>query len=141
MLNFVVQKKWSPSSEERNMKGSKLYSIFNSTCPVCHEGKLYKNSNPYKISDTLKMHERCSHCDTKFKIEPSFFYGAMYVSYGVGIAVAVAAFVIAFFFIGLDRGATFITIVVTLVLLLPVIARASRNIWINLFFKFDESKV
>ena len=32
--------------------------------------------------------------DTKYKIEPSFFYGSMYVSYAVGIAFAVAAFII-----------------------------------------------
>ena len=123
------------------MKGSKLYSIFTSTCPVCHNGKLYKNKNPYRISDTLKMHERCPNCDTKYKIEPSFFYGAMYVSYGVGIAIAVAAFVIAYLFIGLNRNLTFVTIVVTLLILLPVITRVSRNIWINFFFKFNQEKV
>lgn len=123
------------------MKGSKLYSIFTSTCPVCQTGKLYKNPNPYVVKDTLKMPERCSHCDTKFKIEPSFFYGAMYVSYAVGVAVAVAAFIIAYLFIGLNRNQTFITIVLTLVILLPVITRISRNIWINFFFKFDSEKV
>lgn len=122
------------------MKGSKLYSIFTSTCPVCHTGKLYKNPNPYIVTDTLKMPERCSNCETKYKIEPSFFYGAMYVSYGVGIAVAVAAFIIAYLFFGLSRNLTFLTIVLTLVALLPVITRVSRNIWINFFFKFDSEK-
>ena len=87
------------------------------------------------------MHERCPNCDTKYKIEPSFFYGAMYVSYGVGIAIAVAAFVIAYLFIGLNRNLTFVTIVVTLLILLPVITRVSRNIWINFFFKFNQEKV
>ena len=120
---------------------TKLSSIISSTCPVCHTGKMYKTPNPYKISQTLKMHDNCPHCDVKFKIEPSFFYGAMYVSYAVGVAIAVAAFIIAYFFIGLDRNKTFITIVITLVILLPIITRVSRNIWINLFFKFDKSKI
>ena len=122
------------------MKGSKLYSIFTSTCPVCHIGKLYENPNPYIISDTLKMPERCSNCNTKFKIEPSFFYGAMYVSYAVGVAIAVAAFVIAYLFFGLSRNLTFLSIVLTLIILLPVITRVSRNIWINFFLKFDRDK-
>jgi hypothetical protein len=87
------------------------------------------------------MHEHCPHCEVKYKIEPSFFYGAMYVSYAVGTAIAIAAFIIAYLFIGLDRNKTFITIVLTLVVLLPVITRVSRNIWINFFFKFDKSKV
>lgn len=122
------------------MKETKLYSIFTGTCPVCHEGKMYKSSNAYNPSLTLKMHERCPHCNTKFKIEPSFFYGAMYVSYGVGIAFAVAAFVIAFLIFKLDRFNTFLVIIATLVVMLPVILRLSRNIWINFFFKYDKSK-
>ena len=76
-------------------KGNKLYSILTGTCPKCHEESMYVDKNPYKPGHLFKMHERCGHCGTKYKIEPSFFYGAMYVSYGVGIAFAVAAFVIA----------------------------------------------
>lgn len=123
------------------MKGTKLYSIFTGTCPVCHTGPMYTESNPYVLNRTLEMYERCPHCSTKYKIEPSFFYGAMYVSYAVGVAFAVAAFVIAYFFIGLDRLNTFFVIVGTLVVLLPVILRLSRNIWINFFFKYDPAKV
>jgi uncharacterized protein (DUF983 family) len=95
----------------------------------------------YSISQSLKMHERCSHCKTKFKIEPSFFYGAMYVSYAVGVAVAVAAFTVAYGMIGLGLKASFIAIVTTLIVMSPLITRVSRNIWINLFLSFDKSKV
>ncbi len=121
-------------------KGTKIYSIFTGTCPVCHEGKMYQLKNPYRLSQTLKMHEHCGHCHTKYKIEPSFFYGAMYVSYGVGVAVAIATFVIAYLILGMGRFNTFLTITITLVVLLPIILRLSRNIWINLFFKFDPKK-
>ena len=122
------------------MKGTKLYSIFTGTCPVCHRGKMYTNRNAYHISETLDMHERCSHCDTKYKIEPSFFYGAMYVSYGVGIAVATAAFVIGYWGFRFSLFASFISLIAALVLLLPLIARISRNIWINMFLKYDKKK-
>lgn len=121
-------------------KGKKIYSILTGTCPVCQEEKMYQSSKPYYPSQTLKMHERCPHCDTKFKIEPSFFYGAMYVSYGVGIAFAVAAFIISFFILGMGRLASFLSIVGTLVFFLPIILRLSRNIWINLFFKYNPEK-
>ena len=98
-------------------KGTKLYSILTGTCPRCHEESMYVNKNPYALGDLFKMHERCSHCGLKYKIEPSFFYGSMYVSYGVGVAFAVATFVIANLFIGLDLINTFIAIVLTLVVL------------------------
>ena len=80
-------------------KGTKLYSILTGSCPKCHEESMYVDRNPYSLGKLFKMHERCSNCGTKYKIEPSFFYGAMYVSYAVGIAFAVAAFVIAGFLV------------------------------------------
>jgi len=123
------------------MKGTKLYSIITGKCPVCHTGEAYNNKNPYQVTQIFDMHERCPHCNTKFKIEPSFFYGAMYVSYAVGIAVATVTAVIAYGVFNTGRFATFMSIVVSLVILLPIIARISRNIWMNMFFKFDKSKV
>ncbi len=121
------------------LKGTKLYSMLTGTCPVCHEESMYKESNPYKIGRLFDMHERCSNCGTKYKIEPSFFYGAMYVSYAVGIAFAVAAFIISFFFFGSGRTTSFIAIVATLIVFMPVIIRLSRNIWINFFFNYDKN--
>lgn len=122
------------------LKGTKLNSILTGKCPVCQNESMYKNSNPYILSETLKMHERCSHCGTKYKIEPSFFYGAMYVSYPVGIAFATAAFVITYFFFEATLVNTFIAIVGTMVVFMPVIMRLARNIWINFFMTYDPSK-
>ena len=118
-------------------KGNKLYSILTGNCPKCHEESMYLNKNPYKLGYLFKMHERCSKCNTKYKIEPSFFYGAMYVSYSVGIAFAVAAFVISKVFLGTGLITSFIAIVVTMVAFMPVIIRLSRNIWINFFISYD----
>jgi len=120
-------------------KGSKLYSIFTGTCPKCHEESMFKNKNPYVLSEALSMNEKCSNCGTKYKIEPSFFYGSMYVSYPVGIAFATATFVISFFVFKASLNTIFIAIVVTLIVSLPVILRLSRNIWINFFMSYDKS--
>ena len=121
-------------------KGTKLYAIIFGVCPRCHRESMYTNANSYVLSDTLKMHERCSHCNTKYKIEPSFFYGAMYISYAVGIAFATASFVITYGFIGTSLKTSFIGIVLTLIFCLPVILRLSRNIWINFFIHFDPDR-
>ena len=121
-----------------NLKGNKLYSILTGTCPVCQEESMYKNDNPYHVSKLFDMHERCSNCHTKYKMEPSFFFGAMYVSYGVGIAFAVPAFVIPYFFLNVSLLNTFFIIVATLFVFLPLIVRLSRNIWVNLFFNYDK---
>lgn len=122
-------------------KGTKIYAIFTGVCPKCHQESMYVKKNPYVLSQILSMHERCSHCSTKYKIEPSFFYGSMYVSYGVGIVFALIAFAISYEWFGASRAAAFISIVATLVVFLPVIVRLSRNIWINMFMKYDEKLV
>lgn len=99
---------------------------------------MYVNKNPFIVTQVFKMHERCSNCDTKYKIEPSFFYGAMYVSYGLSIVFSVVVFVISYLLIGSSLVNSFIAIVIAMIFLLPIIVRLARNIWINLFMKYDK---
>lgn len=117
-------------------KGNKLYSILTGSCPKCHSESMYYNPNPYNLGQLFKMRDRCSNCGTKYKMEPSFFFGAMYVSYAVGIAFAVAVFIITYIFIGISLFKTFIAIVLTLVVFMPFIIRVSRNIWVNFFISY-----
>ena len=120
------------------LKGNKLDSIILGTCTVCHEESMYKEQNPSQLGRIFDMHERCSHCGTKYKIEPSFFFGAMYVSYGLGVAVSVAVFVITYFFFDMGVFSTFIAITIALIVLMPLLIRISRNIWINLFLNYKK---
>ncbi|TSE07320.1 MULTISPECIES: DUF983 domain-containing protein [Aquimarina] len=122
------------------LKGTKVYSILTGSCPVCQSESMYVEPNPYKLTNVLAMKERCGHCSTKYKIEPSFFYGAMYVSYPVGIAFAVTAFVLSYLVFNLDLIITYCVIVVVMVVSLPIILRTSRNIWINFFMSYKKSK-
>jgi uncharacterized protein (DUF983 family) len=119
-------------------KGNKIYSILFGACPKCHQESMYVDKNPYHITDVLKIHDHCSHCNTKYRMEPSFFYGSMYVSYGVGIAFAISAFIVSFVILNSSLVTAFIVIVVTLIAFMPIIMRLSRNIWINLFMNYDK---
>ncbi|WP_378184955.1 DUF983 domain-containing protein [Aquimarina sp. W85] len=119
-------------------KGSKLYSILFLKCPRCHQGDFLK-SHPYKFSDFNKVKEECDHCKLKYSIEPSFYYGSMYVSYGVGIAIAVTVFVILYLLDSdLQPLTIFYSILITLVVFMPYIGAISKAIWANLFFKYDK---
>lgn len=121
-------------------KGSKLNSIFKGSCPRCQNESMYKSKNLYNFNETFKMNDNCSSCGLKYQVEPSFFYGAMYVSYALGVAFAVAAFVISKVFIGTSLKISFIAIAATIVVFMPVIMRLSRNIWINIFVKYNPNK-
>ncbi|MCV6629918.1 MAG: DUF983 domain-containing protein [Flavobacteriaceae bacterium] len=117
-------------------KGSKFNSIFKGSCPKCQNESMYKSKNLYNFNQTLNMHDNCGNCGLKYQVEPSFFYGAMYVSYALGVAFAVAAFIISKVFLGSSLKTSFIAIAITIVAFMPVILRLSRNIWINIFVKY-----
>ncbi|HLA55194.1 MAG TPA: DUF983 domain-containing protein [Flavobacterium sp.] len=119
-------------------KGSKLYSILTGTCPKCQNESMYVNKNPYIISEIMKMHEHCSHCGLKYKIEPNFFFGAMYVSYAAAVLVGMILFAFTNFVLKTNLGTSFMTIIIGLLLLMPYITRVSRNIYINLFVHYDK---
>jgi len=119
-------------------KGSKLNSILTGSCPRCQEESMYLDKNPYHLKNIYKMHDNCSHCGLHYQIEPSFFYGAMYVSYGLTVAIGVAAFIISKVIIGLDLNQAIIAIVASLFALMPITARLSRNIYINMFVRFNK---
>ncbi|MCP2028760.1 uncharacterized protein (DUF983 family) [Flavobacterium sp. HSC-32F16] len=118
-------------------KGSKLNSILTGSCPKCQKESMYLDKNPLHLANVLKMNDHCSHCGLKYQIEPSFFYGAMYVSYGLNVAVGIAAFIVSFMFFGASIEQSFITIVITLILLFPFVLRLSRNLYINMFISYD----
>lgn len=93
-----------------------------------------------------EMDTHCTACDLKFEKEVGFWYGAMYVSYALGIAIFVAFWIatnvllpIAFpegYSVFLQIG-----IVITgIVLLAPVNWFLSRLIWINFFIKYEGRK-
>lgn len=71
-------------------------------------------------------------------MEPSFFFGAMYVNYALAVALFVAIFIIAKMFIGLSILHSFIAIVIVSLILTPVTIRLSRIIWINLFVSYKK---
>jgi len=117
-------------------KGSKLYSILTGTCPKCQNESMYLDQNPLHLGSVLKMHENCSHCGLKYQIEPSFFYGAMYVSYGLNVAVGIAAFIVSYIIFHSSIKTSFIAIIISLILLFPIVLRWSRNIYINMFVSY-----
>jgi uncharacterized protein (DUF983 family) len=119
-------------------KGSKLNSILTGSCPRCQKESMYLDKNPLHFSKILTMNEKCSHCGLKYQIEPSFFYGAMYVSYGLNVALSIAAFIVSYLLFKSSLKTAFISILLSNVVLFPFVLRWARNIYINLFVSFDK---
>jgi uncharacterized protein (DUF983 family) len=116
-------------------KGFK-YSILKSKCPRCNQGELWEKKNSYSIGFD-KMHERCSECGVKYDMEQGFWYGAMYISYAMGVAVTVAIVIAAYVLTDWEMWHRVIAAAVGLFLLIPIIFRYSRNIWLAIFVRYE----
>ena len=119
-------------------KGTKIYSIFNGKCPKCQEGDFFKYGFTFNPTKITKLHENCSECNLKYMLEPSFFYGAMYVNYGITVAISILVFVITKLGFDLNLLQSFLSVVAALFLLAPVNLRLSRILWINMFVSYNK---
>lgn len=117
-----------------------LYSVLNAKCPRCHEGDFFETRNPYNLKKFDKMHHRCPVCNEDFERETGFYYGAMYVSYGITVAFGVAVFVAMCVVLNFDEITYLITFASLQLLLMPVFYRLARLVWINIFVRYREQK-
>lgn len=115
---------------------SPLYSILNNKCPKCHEGNFFEINNPYNLKKFDKMHHHCPVCNESFERETGFYYGAMYISYGLTVGFGVGLFLLITVLLGYDVITYLIVFASLQVLLMPVFYRFSRLIWIHLFVKY-----
>src|SRR5690606_13708704 len=119
-------------------KGSKIYSIATCRCPKCHEGKMFPSGTLFHPMKFSKMNDYCPECGQSFEPEPGFYFGSMFVSYGINTALFIAFWILAGFIVE-DMSLTMILgfLFAVVIGLLPVIFRYSSSIWINCFVHYD----
>ncbi|MGK7397828.1 MAG: DUF983 domain-containing protein [Candidatus Cyclobacteriaceae bacterium M3_2C_046] len=114
-------------------KRSQLNAVLQAKCPRCREGDMFQ----YPVSNIArfdKMNKECPHCGLRFEIEPGFFFGAMYISYAISVAVLLtSAFILYYFFGDPDLWIYVITVPTVVVILLPFIFRFSRVLFLHVF--------
>lgn len=115
----------------------KLNSIIKFKCPRCHEGDFFTHKT-YDLKHSGDIHLHCSHCGLKYEKEPGFYYGAMYVSYALGVALFVTLWVsFNLFFVNLNVWIQIVTISIASIVLTPYLFALSKIIWANMFIKYD----
>jgi uncharacterized protein (DUF983 family) len=102
-------------------------------CVRCHHGKMFTHSilSPSKFD---AMPEHCPKCGLRFERELGFYWGSMYISYG--LSVFVVLFIgMGLFYLANDPPTWVYISAVTfaIILLTPVLYRYSRVIMLYLF--------
>ena len=115
-----------------------LVHILNNECPHCHKGKVFNEKNIFLNIGFPKMNQYCSHCNYKFEKEPGYFFGAMYVNYGLTVAQGIATYLIAQqFFTELFDLRIIAIIGLIIIALAPFNIRLSRLLWIYMFKNYS----
>lgn len=106
----------------------RILAIMRLRCPRCYRGKVFRS--------LWKMQDACPECGLTFEREPGFFYGAMYFSYGIGIALA-APVSIVLFLQGFNEITIFLVALAQLAIVSPLLFRYSRVAWMHFDQRFD----
>lgn len=120
-----------------NQLPNMLSNMLGQRCPRCRYGKLFTVSNPYNFKRMGDMPDHCPACGQPYELEPGFYFGATYVSYALNVAWLVPTFLLMRFGIGLEYKYFVMTMFALLPILVPLIFRLSRSIWLHFFVRFD----
>jgi hypothetical protein len=82
------------------------------------------------------MPEHCPICKLDFTQELGFYWGAMYVSYGLTVGFSFCNFVLMYLIWGWLTWQFLIVNTVLLILVLPLMFRYSRVLWLYLFGRY-----
>lgn len=116
------------------MPKSKFSAIFQQKCPRCREGNIFKYTLLQKPFSPLATHKECPECGFRFEIEPGFFWGALYISYAMMVAVMVSVIVAIVILFDTREPLHYIIPTVSLMLLIyPFALRYARVLLITFF--------
>ena len=114
---------------------SKIVKIITLKCPECGEGEMFTNS-AYNIKKFAIMHEKCTKCNLNFFPEIGFYYGAMYFSYAINVAIIITCGVGTGLLIGtINPLPVILAAMIPGLLLVPITLRLSRALMLHLFRK------
>lgn len=133
LSNWVfLQKKFNLLKDSNPIRSTLKFK-----CPRCHQGDLFLNKSVYQYKGFFDMPKRCPKCGQDFEIETGFYYGAMYSSYAVTVAITVAVFTLVNLLNIFSLTSFLILDAITLIATMPYVVKISRSIWIATIIPFD----
>ncbi|MFC4872946.1 DUF983 domain-containing protein [Negadavirga shengliensis] len=99
-------------------------------CPKCRIGDMFPVP-VYSFRKLTQVHFTCPHCEANLNPEPDFYYGAMYISYALSVALFITVMVVLnTFFNDPDIMVYIVAVVVLNILFLPFMLRYSKVIYL-----------
>ena len=87
------------------------------------------------------MNKSCKLCGESFEKETGFYFGAMYVSYGLTVLFGIIWYLLSVVLFDLSLIFFLASFSFSILIFLPFFFQISRLIWINIFVHFDSLKI
>lgn len=121
---------------------SYISKVLGGKCPHCGKEPLFHDKGSVFKFRMPKMSKECSSCGYNFHRETGFYFGAMYVSYGITVALMIAVMVARLllnylFDLQITMLHSFYAIAVVILLSWTFTYRAARIMWLNIFYSED----
>jgi uncharacterized protein (DUF983 family) len=113
-------------------------AILGLKCPRCERGNLYKSSL-IQFKGVLNMHDNCPVCGQKYDLEPGFYWGSMYIGYAISSGILLVTAFIAIIGFEMSEMKTLGLVACVGIILIPLVSRYSRALWLAMFVKRDHS--
>jgi len=115
-----------------------LRSMWIYKCPRCRQADLF--ISPLNLSKPLDMNKRCEVCDLNFEPEPGYYFGAMFISYGISAFFFLTVAAILYFAFHLGPNPILGWVIFIGIISFLKILRLSRSVWIHIMTKYEPEK-
>jgi uncharacterized protein (DUF983 family) len=115
---------------------SALGGICRQLCPRCRSGRIFRKS----VFLFPAMNERCLTCGLKFEREPGYFLGAMYIGYGLALAMIAIFSLLLWTLVKWSLQRTVLGGVLLFLPFAPLLTLMARVLWIYLDQAIDPDR-
>lgn len=110
-------------------------NIWQYKCPRCRVGNIF--TKPFNITDPLSMPEACPECGQSTEPEVGFYYGAMFLSYMIGIwFLLIPALILVLYYKWSAGAATAVAVGIEILIYMRLL-RVARSVWLFMNVKYD----
>lgn len=110
--------------------------MWKNKCPRCRKGDIFVK--PLDVFNPLNMPINYAVCGQATEPEAGFYYGAMFISYGIASLILLPTTLILLFYFKLNLTVTFIIIGIIMVSIFLKLLQGFRSLYFHLVVRYDE---
>ncbi len=122
------------------IKPSIFSSILGIKCPSCRKGQMFEGSSYQFKMSSFNMNKFCPDCQQDLEPEPGFYFGSMFISYGLTGWFSIFFVMLFHWYLALGLYTSFGLLILFLAINFIWTYRFSRGIWAHIAIKYGSFK-